>query len=209
MIRLHLIRHGETDWNVLRRVQGHSESQLTPTGIDQARQLHKYLSAFPIEQVYCSSSQRTRDTARLLFPEAKFTIKYMDELREIFLGPWEGQLYSDLEQTHGEQFTNFWQYPHMFSVSGAESFAELQRRSVAAIEKILHDKPAQEFAIVSHGAFLKALLCHYEKRPLAALWQPPQMHNCAHSLLEIQPDQQTRILRYAGIEWPPVSETSA
>ena len=60
-MELHLIRHGQTDWNEERRVQGQSDSQLTQLGIDQAIALGERINNIEFDCVYCSSSLRTRN----------------------------------------------------------------------------------------------------------------------------------------------------
>ncbi|MDP6651497.1 MAG: histidine phosphatase family protein, partial [Gammaproteobacteria bacterium] len=98
-MQLHLIRHGQTDWNEERRVQGQSESRLTEMGIQQAQQLGAKLRHLEFDQVYCSSSLRTRQTAEHVFSHTDHAVEFMDELREIHLGPWEGNLYDDVESS--------------------------------------------------------------------------------------------------------------
>ena len=95
-MELYLIRHGQTDWNKERRAQGQSESKLTELGEQQARELGERLAPVEFDHIYCSSSQRTRQTADLAFGHRNMEIEYRDSLREIFLGPWEGHLYDDI-----------------------------------------------------------------------------------------------------------------
>lgn len=198
---IHLIRHGETDWNAMRRVQGQMESALSENGRRQAAELGKQLRQLEIGRIFCSSSQRTRETAGLLFPDTTLDVQYQDDLREIHLGPWEGNLYEDLELQDPDQFFYFWNEPHRFSLDGAETFQQLQERGVEAIRAICAQSENQQVAVVSHGALIKAILCHYESRPLARLWEPPKMHNCAHSVLEVDRNADGRIIQYAGIRY--------
>lgn len=188
-MELHLIRHGETDWNRERRVQGQSESQLTELGIQQATELGERLRPIRFDRVYCSSSRRTRQTAEHAFPAGDIDVVYLDELREIFLGPWEGQLYDDLARSEPDSHRHFWQQPHLFRVQGAEDFFKLQQRAIRAIEKIESSHRATSdsvtrIALVSHGALIKSFLCHVEGRSMDQLWAPPRMHNCAHSIVK-------------------------
>lgn len=198
---LHLIRHGETDWNASRRVQGQSESRLSARGRQQASDLAARLEPLAIERVFCSSSQRTRETAELLFGHRSLATSFHDTLREIFLGPWEGSYYDDLAVQDPEQFQFFWNEPHKFSVPGAETFSALQQRGLEALQEIFSLGEHGEVAVVSHGALIKAILCHFEGRPLAQLWEPPKMHNCAHSILELETPQSGSILQYAGVDY--------
>ena len=204
-MELHLIRHGETNWNKERRAQGQSESHLTDLGIQQAKELGQRISHLEFDKIYCSSSLRTRQTAEHAFPESTIEINYLDELREIFLGPWEGHLYEDLAQREPESHRHFWEQPHLFQVSGAESFFELQQRAIDAVAKIETTHRAgsasgRKVAIVSHGALIKSYLCHVEGRSMDQLWAPPRMHNCAHSIVAFSSVDDTcsaNILQYA------------
>lgn len=196
-MHLHLFRHGETDWNAERRIQGQSESRLSELGIQQAQALGQRIAQLHFDQVYCSSSLRTRQTAEHAFAHRANDIKYLDTLREIDLGPWEGKLYAQIESEQPEAFRHFWQEPHLFNVSGAETFGQLQQRAIKAISGIKSAPQTGHVAIVSHGALIKSLLCHYQNKQLSELWAPPAMHNCAHSIIRLQDDGTARIVQYA------------
>lgn len=195
--RIHLIRHGETNWNREKRAQGQQDSILTELGKQQAAELRHRLSDYRVESVYCSSSIRTRETADILFGDRGVSIYFCDELREIHMGPWEGHLYAELKVSHPEQFFAFWNRPDQFVLEGAETYADVQRRALQKVEWILANDPSPELAIVSHGVVIKTLLCDAEKRPLANLWEAPSMHNCAHSIIDICDDGSRRISVYA------------
>lgn len=187
-MRLHLIRHGQTDWNAIRRVQGHADSALNATGLEQARQLATAMEQYPIRHVYCSSSLRTRQTAAQVFGHRNLAHTFLDGLREIHLGPWEGQLYSELELQQPEQFRHFFHAPHLFQVPGAETYAQLQQRGMDTLQWILAQEKARgapgEAAVVSHGAMIKSILNRLQDKPLAELWEPPLMHNCSHTIIQ-------------------------
>ncbi len=205
---IHLIRHGETDWNAIRRIQGQQESRLTERGRNQARELARHLQTHDISRVYCSTSHRTRQTADLLFHHATVEISYHDQLREINLGPWEGSLYDDLAHEDSEQFHNFWHEPQRFSLDGAENFRQLQDRGMAALREVCCLPGHDQVAIVSHGAILKSILCHVENRPLDRLWDPPKLHNCAHSIVDVDTAGNGRIVLYAGEDYTAATALS-
>ena len=198
---LHLIRHGQTDWNEERRVQGQSDSRLTQLGEEQAVELGQRIQLVEFDKAFCSSSLRTRQTAANLFPDSRVEIEYLDNLREIFLGPWEGALYNEIEEQEPDSFRHFWEEPHLFDVEGAESFYELQNRAVAVVEKIAELHLDQQIAVVSHGALIKTILCHVENLPMSALWNPPHMHNCAHSIIRFSVDGSQEIVQYADVAY--------
>lgn len=204
-MRVHLIRHGQTNWNKEKRVQGHSESTLTLDGKQQAAALAPALTPYNIAKVYCSPSVRTRETAAILFAETSPEVEYCDELREIFLGPWEGLLQSDIRALYPENFTNFWEAPDRFNQEGAERFAAVQERGLMKLKQILSAHAAEDdIAIISHGVLIKSILCAIEGRPMAKLWEPPVMHNCAHSIVSCEsPEATPHIVQFAGLASNP------
>ena len=204
-MKIHLVRHGETNWNKERRIQGHSESSLTPLGEQQAKALKPVFEKLNIARVHCSSSHRTRQTAAHIFAQSPVELIYEDEFKEIFLGPWEAQLYDEILESDPEGMNHFWHEPHKFAVEGAETFAQLQERGKRRLDQIISTgAQGEEIVIVSHGAMIKAILCAIEERPLAKLWEPPRMHNCAHSIVPVSqqgsPNKfETRIIQYADV----------
>lgn len=198
-MQLHLFRHGQTNWNAERRVQGQSESQLDALGIEQAQRLGERIRDLDFQHVYCSSSERTRQTAEHAFARRSLPITYLDSLREIHMGPWEGQLYAEIEAAEPDSFRHFWHEPHLFSVPGAESFFELQTRALNAIADIAARHSGETIALVSHGALIKSVLCHLSGKPMCDLWAPPTMHNCAHSIVHYEPGKEPVIVQYADL----------
>ncbi|MEX1196578.1 MAG: histidine phosphatase family protein [Pseudohongiellaceae bacterium] len=194
--RLHLIRHGQTDWNRDKRVQGHAESELTGLGRQQAARLAPVLRLEPITAVHCSSSVRTRQTGEILFRDSALSLSPCDRLREIYLGPWEGRMQAEVRATWPDQFEYFWHRPDRFSLAGAETFQQVQQRALDRIQELLAS-PDQHIAVVSHGVWIKTLLCAIEDRHLGQLWEPPVMHNCAHSIVEVDDSGSMRIVQYA------------
>ena len=201
MVELHLIRHGQTNWNEERRAQGQSDSKLTKIGKEQAVALGKKIKQIKFDKIFCSSSLRTRQTAELLFPNNTLNIEYLDSLREIFLGPWEGRLYQDIEVTDSKSHKHFLEEPHLFDVEGAESFYQLQKRAVATVHAIAEKFTSKRVVIVSHGALIKSLLCDAEQKSIKELWNPPRMHNCAHSIVLYRRETPEQILQYADIPY--------
>ena len=200
-MELHLIRHGQTNWNEERRAQGQSDSKLTKIGKEQAIALGEKIKQIKFDKIFCSSSLRTRQTAELVFPKTECNIEYLDSLKEIFLGPWEGKLYKDIEAETPESHNHFWKEPHLFKLTGAENFYQLQKRAIKVVESIVEKFESKKVVIVSHGALIKTLLCFAERKPIKELWNPPPMHNCAHSVILYCGKNPTQILQYADVPY--------
>ena len=203
-MELHLIRHGQTNWNEERRAQGQSDSKLTKIGKEQAVALGKKIKQIKFDKIFCSSSLRTRQTAELVFPKTELEIEYLDSLREIFLGSWEGKLYKDIEVENPESHNHFWKEPHLFKLTGAENFYQLQKRAIKVVDSIVEEFESKKVVIVSHGALIKALLCFAERKPIKELWSPPHMHNCAHSIILYCGKNPSQILQYADAPYEPI-----
>ena len=203
-MELHLIRHGQTNWNEERRAQGQSDSKLTKIGKEQAVALGKKIKQIKFDKIFCSSSLRTRQTAELVFPKTELEIEYLDSLREIFLGSWEGKLYKDIEVENPESHNHFWKEPHLFKLTGAENFYQLQKRAIKVVDSILEKFESKKVVIVSHGALIKTLLCFAERKPIKELWSPPHMHNCAHSIILYCGKIPSQILQYADAPYEPI-----
>lgn len=205
---LHLIRHGETNWNAEGRIQGQMESVLTDLGQQQASALREKLRHYQFDQLFCSSSKRAQQTAALAFGDRRQAITTVDALREIYLADWEGHLYADIEGRDPEGIHAFRHQPHLFKVAGAETFYQLQARALNAVAAILAQCSGLEVAVVSHGAWIKSVLSHYEDRPIERFWEPPRMHNCCHSIIKISDDGASRIVRYADLDTDVQTGTS-
>ena len=201
-MELHLFRHGETNWNVEQRAQSHNGSKLTKPGIKQAEKVGKNVKNIRFDKIFCSSSLRARQTAECIWPDEKREIFFWDELREIELGPWEGRLYSDIKSENPTAHDCFFYQPDKFYVEGAETFERLTDRAYSAIQKIAENNHKKCIAVVSHGAFIKALLTRIEGKKLNQIWEPPFMHNCAHNIVNFDKSFDGTITQYADkSEW--------
>ena len=153
---IYLIRHGETDFNLERRYQGmYLESHLTDAGRAQARAASPLYRDIPFSRIYVSSSERTRETASLLFPERNDFI-FRDDLRETDVGELAGNLISEFEEKFGERYHLF-QKTRDYSIFGGESREALLERARSAIDAILADGDGN-VAIVTHGGTVRVLL---------------------------------------------------
>ena len=97
LTRIIAIRHGETNWNVITRIQGHLDIELNDKGRWQAEQLAAALSHEPIDAVYCSDLSRAHDTAKALATPLGLTPNVIPELRERHFGDFEGLTWQELE----------------------------------------------------------------------------------------------------------------
>ena len=182
------VRHGETDWNAIRRIQGHSESQLNETGKLQAAALRPRIEAMGIDSIYCSPSDRTTETKEILTQNLPLETNYDPDLKEILLGPWEGMMWSDIEKDHPGEVRHFREQPELFKLEGAETFQQMQDRGLKILNKIVKESTAARKScvlVVSHGAFIKTLMAGVAGIPVSRLGEQAALPNCSVSIVRV------------------------
>ena len=154
--RFCLVRHGETDWNVARRLQGHTDIPLNQNGITQAIQMANALEAINLQfdVLYSSDLQRAADTASAI--EEKFGVQAIidQQLRERHLGGLQGlttdegpQLKPDLWSIHLSRNLDH-------TLEGGESIRQFANRIHSALENIRAQHDGKTILLVSHGGAL-------------------------------------------------------
>ena len=98
MTRLIIVRHGQTEWNTLHKMQGQQDSPLTATGRELARRLGVRLQNTHIDGVFTSPLGRAAATARLITEGRNLPIIEDERLKELDLGRWEGEDMRTIEQ---------------------------------------------------------------------------------------------------------------
>jgi broad specificity phosphatase PhoE len=188
---LYLTRHGQTEWNVVKRLQGHQDSPLTELGVKQAGWLGEALSDIEFEAIYSSSSPRTIRTAEIIRGARNVEIIKEDDLREINMGSWEGQLSTDIEAQFPRENYAYRNTPHLYEpVNRGESFYDLQNRLLPKIREIVSKHEGKNVLIVTHGVSLKVIMASFGGRPLSELWIPPIIHPTALCKVMIEGDKQ-------------------
>ena len=84
----YIVRHGQTNWNILGKTQGHGNSDLTEQGIVQARELAEDITKYPIDYIYSSDLGRAIQTAEILGEKLNLEVQKTEGLREIGVGVW-------------------------------------------------------------------------------------------------------------------------
>ncbi|MZQ75183.1 MAG: histidine phosphatase family protein [Peptoclostridium sp.] len=200
MKRIYLTRHGQTEWNVQKRFQGHKDSALTETGVRQAQWLRDAIQNTPIDKVYSSPLPRAYTTARIITEGKGIEIESREGLKEMNFGVWEGMSESEIKVGSAEQLHNFWNRPHMFVPCGGESYEEASRRIITEFDGIVKSSSGSNLLMVVHGVVLKLILLHAENGSMQDLWQPPFVHPTSLSVLEYDETQNSyRVIKKSDI----------
>ncbi len=184
MTRIYITRHGETDWNVQKRLQGQNNSPLTELGIQQAKALGNHLSGIELNAIYSSSSPRALQTAELIKGKRCSDIFPEDDLREINLGSWEGMLYSEVESLYPENFDHFWNRPEQYIPSGGETYEALKKRISGKIEQIARKHQGGTVLVVAHGIVLKTLYVYFRNQSITDIVHSPHPKSACLCMVE-------------------------
>lgn len=186
-MKLYIVRHGETEWNRAKKLQGWQNSNLTEKGIKGAKLLSKRLENVKFDFIYSSPQTRAVETANHIRKDGEKLV-ILDDIKEMGFGKWEGVEKEKLEQLHGEEYYNFWNRPHLYKSSGGETFEELQNRVARGIERII-ENGGENVLLVSHGVVIKTIQAMVKKHSLEEFWTPPFLDNASLTLLELKDDK--------------------
>ena len=153
-LTIHLVRHGETDWNRDRRIQGGTDIPLNGTGTEQARRAAAALAGRPLGAVISSDLSRARDTAAPIAAAAGVELQLEAALRERHHGIAEGRSDAELQAELDGRLHELMGTPD-FAFPGGESRRQVHARLLAFLDPLLRRPPAREFVLVSHAGSLR------------------------------------------------------
>jgi probable phosphoglycerate mutase len=155
-----LIRHGETEWNMQGRLQGHHDSRLTAVGIAQAKKLAQRLKRERFSALYSSDLGRALETAHAIAHLTDHAVIADARLREKNLGILEGLTWAESRRQHPDVVAELDQSPHDYIVPGGESASQMLGRMLTFLDDLAERHPDDRVAAVTHGAMLSALFRH-------------------------------------------------
>jgi probable phosphoglycerate mutase len=181
--KLHLIRHGETDWNRDGRIQGHSDPPLSDAGREQSRVLAETLAAESIGELWSSDLRRALETAERLAARLGLDIRVSPALRERSFGVNEGRVAAEVAAELGTVAGTAWLGPDDRHPEG-ESLRELYERMAAFLDALLAEAPAEEIALVTSGGPIRMASAYLAHEPVeAVVWAA--VENCSVTTVEV------------------------
>lgn len=158
MKNIYFIRHGETKWNTIGKIQGWKDSRLTDLGIKQANKAAEYLNKYEstnIDIIYSSDLSRAYDTAEIINNKLKLDIIESELLRENSFGIWEGKTKEDILEFDSKGYENWLRIPEESSIEDGETLDELRKRVKKFLDSIVD---YENILIVSHSVTIKMLI---------------------------------------------------
>ena len=184
-MKLYIIRHGQTDWNIAKKIQGRQDIPLNERGRYQAGCLKKAMENRPVTAVFTSPQIRAMETAKAVALSSGSAVIPVKDLMEINYGSWEGKTEEELLQEDRALYEAWWSHPAETAPPGGESISQVNERCQKAWKEI---KPqlTGDAAIVAHGG----LLAHFMEQLLGSesVAVSTVAHNASITTIEYEPE---------------------
>ncbi len=195
MTRLLLVRHGETEWNAERRVQGHTNSALSARGRQQAQAVAARLARVPLQAIYSSDLSRALDTAAQIAAKHALGVIPVPALREKSYGVWEGLTETEIQAVSPDGWHRYHVERQLdYVIPGGETWEQVQKRLLTVLRRVLadHPQPQDTVALVGHGGSLRPLILDALQAPLPTLLHL-RLDNTSLTLLEYHAERGGRV----------------
>ena len=173
MTEILFIRHGETDCNKKHLYYGHLNPSLNQTGINQLKNTKKKLEKMKekIDIIFSSDLKRCRESLELLEIDKDIKQHFSENLREMNFGILEGKTYKEIEEQFPDYVNEMKNNWRNFKAEGGESLSDLQKRSVAKINKIKNECKNKKILVVAHAGVIQSLISYYLFNNLDGYWK--------------------------------------
>ncbi|MDF2521530.1 MAG: Phosphoglycerate mutase [Clostridia bacterium] len=171
MLRLYIVRHGQTEFNVEGRLQGRMDSPLTEKGLRDAEALGKYLSDISFDMVLASPSKRAQRTAEIICSGKDISIQVEPDMREINLGSWEGRTKEEVLRAYPQEGEIFYNKPHLYKPLEGDNYYDVQERAAAAVKRLADECQEGNILIVTHTVVVRAIVAYFMGYPMEKLWE--------------------------------------
>lgn len=152
---IYVTRHGQTNWNLDKRVMGRCDEQLNQKGIEQAYITKEKLEDYDIDLIICSPLLRARQTAQIINEDKNVEIILDERIIERDFGEFEGLHYDEYDNV------SLWDYYKNTQYEKAESMKEFFDRVYVFCDEILENYPDKNILLVTHGGVSCALNCYF------------------------------------------------
>jgi glucosyl-3-phosphoglycerate phosphatase len=183
-LRLVIWRHGQTDWNVANRFQGHSDIPLNKVGEYQVTHAARVLSGMNPTRIISSDLGRAKQTAQALVELTKLNLEIDPDLRETNGGNWEGRTDAENRKTDGARFTKWISGEDIPAGEIGESRIEVATRARRAIDRVLAESNYGTIVFVTHGGAARCLLGSLLNLPYERWTTLGGLSNACWSVLE-------------------------
>ena len=166
VLKLYIVRHGETEWNVIKRFQVQLNTPLTEKGIKKLKETGKKLENVLFDEVYTSELGRTVASAEIILNENngyknnKLELQKLAELNEVYFGVWQGLTYEEVFLKYPEEGNNYFYNVKNYKAENveAEKLEDALERFLKGINKILDSHESGNILVVTHGTVFEMFM---------------------------------------------------
>lgn len=183
-MNIYILRHGETELNKKKILQGNSDSNLTNDAIIKAKSLNTWYKKIKFDRIISSNLKRAIDTAKLVSGEEDIIID--ENISEMRFGYWQGKSKEEIFKNELEKmnYENYFFNPNLYvPVEGGETFESIVNRAKKFFDDIKKFDVNENILVVTHGAFIKALLLIVKNNDLSKFWDDPYVYNLSLTMI--------------------------
>lgn len=156
--QLILVRHGETEWNITGRRNSFTDISMNEKGVRDVAKLAGYIkSAFPDAGIWSSPAKRAQESASIISADLDRSFQTLPDATEINFGRFEGKTMEELAVEPEAALYHAWEKGAR--IQGVESLDEAASRAKRVFDEIMNNDPSNRSILVSHGAFIRVLIC--------------------------------------------------
>ena len=179
----YIVRHGQTNWNILGKTQGHGNSDFTPKGENQALELSKAIKEYPIDYIYSSDLGRAVQTAEIIGSTIGVDIIQTPSLREMGFGDWEGLLIEEIKKDHAKTYETWRNQPHLVNIPNGETLHIIKDRVDSFIKYLNEKYDNKHILLVSHSVTVRVMLLSFLNSGMENIYRIKQ-DNTALNIVE-------------------------
>ena len=191
--KIYFIRHGQSEWNELGKINSLTETSLSDEGIIQCNKLSRIIKALNIGKIFTSPLRRAQQTAQIINKNVNKLIQIDERLRELDFGKFEG---FTMDFNGNETLKNEFQRWHEGIGSTipdtVESFEKCQMRGNEFIEELINNE-TENVIVVTHGVFLRIIIMACILKSNAALYKKLKVDNGSICVVEIESNGAVRL----------------
>ena len=160
---IYLTRHGQTLWNIEKRLQGRGNSPLTEEGIERAKELRDRIKDIHIDVIYSSPIERALTTANIIKGDKSIEVITDDGLMEMCFGDYEGKITDEvMKENPNWDISLIMKGNTELTAPNGENLAEVRYRVARSMNKIIEENRGKTILIVAHGITLKAIMYYFK-----------------------------------------------
>lgn len=195
-MNLYLVRHGETEWNHLRKMQGQMDIPLNEYGIELAEMTAEGMKDIKFDRVFASPLIRAKKTAEIIAANSGVPVETDDRLKEIAFGDGEGSNINEAKANPEHPMHNFFIHPDKYvPLNGGETYQQVQDRGLEFIRDVVAplEGTVENVVIVAHACIIRSIMMEVKDREWKDFWGGVYYKNCCVCILKCRDGRLTAL----------------